>query len=308
MVSPQLDEISHLITRKLGTTAETFTTPIPECKAISALIPFAVRHKEHGKYLSLDVLLRATRTSEEFIWGRIVPAIFNETSPLTIVLVSPHVDWHNLFLVDRENLITQWAAAASTVPHTEEISQSVVGVLLTASLYSDLQSHIPKGILGWMKKKPPLPPKCRGRKMGTHPNAIGYFRTLGDIKILKPYLLLIWSEWDSPCPSAFLETWMLLTENFGGVGMRRHREDLVKHLDHVLQRLDRGLGYLQQQKPRLHANYVQEAKEEYRRIRELLLQMDRGAETRTRTPPGTIIPSVTMLTSMACTESRLALA
>ena len=258
-------------------------------KAFSALLPFAARQEQHQRHLTLDALLRVVRASEGCIWERIIPALFNESSPLTIVLVSPHVEWHSAFLADRGSLLTQWATATSAVSYTEEIGQSVVDVLLYASMYS----FIPVGIWKWLEKQPSLPPKCRGRAMGGDGNVIAYVRSMGDIKILKSYLLLVWSEWDPPWPNTLPETYALIREDFGGTKMSHHRKDLIKHLDRVLVQLNRGLGYLRQQKPRYYPTCFQQAKEGYRRIREVLLEVDRGTvRTRTRTPLGMIIHSV----------------
>jgi len=285
MNSVWLDEVSHLITQKLGATVESVGPSVPTCKAVSALIPYAARQERHGRHVTLDVLLDAVRTSEGVIWSRIVPELFVVSSPLTVVLISPHLNWHSPSLADRGSLITQWAAAASAVPYTEEIGQSVVDVLFQVSMWSFLLSHIPVDIWGLLEKQPSLPPKCYGRTFGTEASVIRHVRALGDIRILKSYLLLVWSEWDTPWHTAFPETCALIWEDFGGAEMRGHREDLIKHLDHVLGQLDRGLKYLQQQKPRLHPLNFMLAKEEYRRIREVLLEVNRGVvRTQTRTP------------------------
>lgn len=290
MVSVQLDEVSQLITQKLGTMARTVGPFAPVRKAVSALLPYAVRQERHGRYATLGALLDTIRTLDGSIWNRVVPVLFDETSHLTTVLVSPYVEWHNPSLPDRGDLVTQWAAAASAVPYTEEIGRSVVDVLLNISTWYFLLSHIPVGIWGFLEKRPHLPPKCYGRSMGGEESVIRYVRALGDIKILKSYLLLVWSEWDAPWPNAFSETRALIREDFGGADMRGHREDLIKHLDHVLAQLGRGLEYLQQQKPRLSHYLFQEANEEYRKIREVLLEVDRGTVgTQIRTSPGTII-------------------
>jgi len=265
------------VAQKLQTAVKPVGRFAPGCKAISALLPYAARQERDGRYVTLGALLHAFRTSEGFIWSRIVPTLFNETSPLTIILVSPYVDWHDQFLADRGSLIALWATAASTVPYTEEIGRSVVDVLLHVSRISFLRSRIPVGIWGWLEKQPSLPPTCRGRTTGSDESVVSYIRGLGDVKILKSYLLLVWSEWDAPWSTGFSETRDLIREDFGGAEMRGHRDDLIKHLDHILERLDRGLEYLQQQKPRLHPSLFQLAKEEYRKIREALLDVDGGA-------------------------------
>ena len=292
MVSVQLYEVSRLITQKLEATVETVGPFVPTCKAASALLPYAARQERHGRFVTLDVLLDAVRTSEGFIWNCIVPMLFDETSPLTVVLVSPYVDWHSPSLEDRGTLLAQWATAATAVPYAEEVGRSVVDVLFQVLMWSFLRPHIPVGIWGLLEKRPSLPPKCYGRTLGTEGSAVRHVRALGDIKILKSYLLLVWSEWDVPWSSS--EMCALVRADFGGSEAKGHREDLIKRLDHVLERLDRGLGYLRQQKPRLRPEHVQEAKREYRKIKEALLEVERGmVETQTRTPPG-------MATCLAC--------
>ena len=288
MVSVQLDEVSRLITQKLGTTPESVGMDAPVCKAVSALIPFVARPELHGRYVTLDTILYVFRTSEGFIWNSVVPTLFNEMGALTIILVSPHVDWNSTSLPDREILVTQWVAAASVVPYTEEVGQCVVDVLLQAAPWPFLLPHLPTGIWRWLEKLPSLPPKCYGRTMGGEDCVLRHVRSLGDINILKSYLLLTWSEWDRLWPGGYSESPGLLRKDFGGVEMRGHRKDLIRHLDHVLAQLDRGLGYLRQQKPRLFFDHVEEAKEEYRKTREVFLEVDREAEAQTRTPAGMI--------------------
>jgi len=283
MGSVRLDELSYLITQKLEATVETINplVPVPVCKPTSALLSFAARH---GEYVTLDTLLHVLRTSEGFVWNHVLPALFNETSPLTIVLVSPYANWHTPRLADRGSLLARWATVVSEVPYTEEIGRSAVDVLLNASMWWFLRPHIPIGIWGWLEKRPSLPPECRGRMMGGEEEIVCHVRALRDIKILKSYLLLIWSEWDSPWPTAFPVTRAIIREDFGGAEMGHHRKDLIEHLDRVLAELDRGFEYLRQQKPRLQYDLFQEANKEYRRIREVLLEVDRGAQTRARLP------------------------
>jgi len=273
----QLDDVSYLITQKLENTVETTSPLVPTCKAISALLPFAARQEQNGTHATLSTLLYAVRTSDGFIWNRVAPAFFNDASYLNTLLVSPYVDWCNPLLADRGSMVALWAAAALGVPYTEEVGRSVVDVLLHVSMFSFLRSRIPVGIWGWLEKRPPLPPRCRGRGTGTEESVVRHIRGLGDIKILKSYLLLVWSEWDVPRPTDFSKTWTPTRWEFSRTEMRGDREDLIRHLDNVLERLDRGLGYLRKQKPRLRSSHVREAKKAYGRIREMLLEVDGGA-------------------------------
>lgn len=75
-----------------------------------------------------------------------------------------------------------------------------------------------------------------------------------------------------------------LREDFG---MRGHREDLVKRLDHILGQLGRGLDYLAQHSPKVNAELIPLAKRDYRRLKGKLLEADRETvKTLTRAPPG----------------------
>lgn len=85
--------------------------------------------------MTLNALLHAARVSKGVIWDYTIPTIFNKTSPLAIVLISPLIDWHDPAIKNREDLVSQWAVAASAVPYTEEAGQSVVDVLLTVSFF-----------------------------------------------------------------------------------------------------------------------------------------------------------------------------
>ena len=79
-----------------------------------------------------------------------------------------------------------------------------------------------------------------------------------------------------------------LQEDFSGIGMGHHRVDLIKRLDHILERLERGLGYLKQYNPGFEEHHLLGMKSTYQKLRETLLGADADAErmqmrTRTRT-------------------------
>ena len=59
--------------------------------------------------------------------------------------------------------------------------------------------------------------------------------------------------------------------------MRHHRGDLIKRLDHVIGQLDRGLGYIRQRESWMPEVLFEEAKVQYRVLREALLAVDRAA-------------------------------
>jgi len=108
---------------------------------------------------------------------------------------------------------------------------------------------------------------------------------LGDIELLESYFLLIWSEWNFIWMAGLTGTHTSFKGDFGGIGMWRHREILIKRLDQVLGELDRGLDHLRQQKPSLEEHHIQVASGDYRGLKEGLLEVDREAlEILTRTP------------------------
>ena len=55
--------------------------------------------------------------------------------------------------------------------------------------------------------------------------------------------------------------------------MWRHREDLIRRLDHVLGQLDRP-DHLQQRKPTLDNDQISESKAQYSKLRAVLLKAD----------------------------------
>ena len=102
-------------------------------------------------------------------------------------------------------------------------------------------------------------------------------RSLKNIEILKSYLLLIWSEWDFLYDAVFDEMCNLIHEDFNGIEMYPCRADLVERLDQVLGQLNRGLEYLRQDKPEFDEGDLQEGKDQYGKLRAILLEEDRKA-------------------------------
>jgi hypothetical protein len=278
-------------------TLEAVATPDPDQppwhrrrKAISALLPYEVWRSRDGERGALDVLFRAATTSEGLMWVRItpfIPTLFNEASPRTTVLVSSHADWEQL--KDCENLICQWAAAVSAVQYTEEdteVGQSVVDALLHIASIDSLRPHIPVNIWAWLEKQPSLPPGSLGRSKGSNESVVCHVRALGDIGILKSYLLLVWSEWNLPKSSTVME--VSIREDFSGLEMGHHREDLISRLDHILEQLRRAV-----RGPNIDHLGIGWANEFYGRLKKVLLEMDREAmKILTRMSPRMITLSV----------------
>jgi len=260
-------------------------------KAITAFLPYAIRQERSGRPWMLETFLHAARASKErrFAWRRIggsTLALISEASPRAIVLVSPHVPWDGL--TDKRDLVQRWATATSTVPYSEEVCQSIVDTLLQIASVEKLLPHVDVALWSWLNKRPLLPPVCFGRFVGSRPHVLKAVHALKDVEILKSYLFLVWSEWDTPWSEGFDEVCASIKQNFCGIEMAPHRAELVQRLDHVLEQLDRGLEHIRQHDLRLGRLDLWWRKRQYKKLREGLLE----AERRTSSPsdhsfPGT---------------------
>ena len=249
-------------------------------KAITAFFPYAVLQEQNGEWRMIDAFFSVARASKltKFMWRAVKPytsTLFSKASPQTIVLVSPHISQHGGLL--KKDEVTMWAAAAWVVPITEEVGQSVVDTLLYLAYFDDLQPYIPINIWAWLKKQPSLPPGCMGQLWGSKGDVVCRVQALGDIEILKSYLLIVWSEWDSISVSGLIEMCTVIEEDFSGIGMGYHREDLINHLDYILGQLDQGQGYPPQYYQNAQELDIQLAKDHYGELKKLLLKVDKEA-------------------------------
>ena len=197
----RVGQVASLITQKLNVMikSEDWRLIRSKRKAVTALLPYAVRKERDGQPEMLDTFLQAAIASRDrdFTWrhiGQYASGIPHETTPRAIVLVLPHIYWGRL--TDREALIQRWAAAASEVPRIDEVPQCVVNTLLQIASQRELLSHIPADAWLRLTERPSLPPNCRGRDVGTRTHVVRAVRALKNIEILKSYLLLVWSEWN----------------------------------------------------------------------------------------------------------------
>ena len=245
-------------------------------KAITTLFPWAVWRERDGQPEMFNMILRATGASRTstFMWHHVdqfTSTLLSEASPRAIVLASPHILWYQLR--DRDDLIRCWVSAASAVPYSEEIAQGVVDMLLQIASGCGVW-YIPVNLWLWLTKRPSLPPICSGRDCGTPGSIVEAVRALNDIEVLKSYLLLVWSEWDTLYTDGFNKMCTLIREDFGGFEMGHHRTDLIQRLDHILGQLDRGLEYFQQHKPWFDEYDLQKRSNRYRKLRETLVEIN----------------------------------
>jgi hypothetical protein len=293
-----MERVSNLITQKLEIIAEApGGDPAVESKrkAISSLFPYAVRLERDGQRGMIDAITRlaSKSTSGGFMWYHIGPFVTtwlnesNSSPDQKIIFAAPYIWWNEESCT--QNTVAKWAAAALAIPYSEEVGRSVVDVVLQIAYSDRLRPHIPIEIWAWLKRQPSLPPVCLGRFMSTTQDVVRHIRGLGDIELLKSYLLVVWSEWDFLYPFSLPEMEIVIREEFHGIVMWRHREDLIERLDYVLGQLDQDLDYFKRHRPGFGEINIACGKEQYGRLKEVLVEVDEVAmKTLSRTPPNLI--------------------
>ena len=246
-------------------------------KAITALFPYAVWQERYRQQtMILDVLLRAANASRSyaFLWYCIQPfmkTLLNDASDVSLkrvaILASPYIPWRSW---EFQVLIQAWVKPASAIPKEKEVASSVVDTLLRIACFGLLLPDNRGDVFSWLTLRPSLPPICIGRRLGSHRAVMNQVRELGDIEILKSYFLLVWSEWDPLRGFGFRMMCESIRKDFTGVEANPHRAELVQRLDHVIGQLDRGLAYLQRERPELKEENLQKRKDQYETLRKIL--------------------------------------
>jgi hypothetical protein len=242
-------------------------------KAFATLLPYAIWQERDGRSEILNAFTRAARASRVcgFTWERAEQfsiTLLSGASPRAVALASPHIYW------DAWDLIPQWAAKVSAAPHTEGVARSVVEGLFQIASEDELLSQLPGDVWSWLTGRPSLPPFCQRRRAGTRAHVVEIVRALNDIEILKSYFFVTWSEWGQLKSRGFIEMCTAIREDFGGIGMRHHRADLIQRLVYILRQLDRGLEYLKQHNPELKSKHLETMKKQYRTLEEVLLEVE----------------------------------
>ena len=275
-----MEHLSELITQKLGTILESVNRQsiLSRQKAVGALFPYAIRLDQGKQQQMLDANGHVARVSGS-VWRHIKPCIVTwsrKSDALflnrAVMLMLPYVDWNDRWA--DKTTVTRWAVAALALPFTEEVCQSVVGVMLQIAASEFLRPHVPIDIWVWLKKQPYLPPWSTGLRIATDSDVIGHIRELGDIEILKSYALVVWSEWVSLSNSSLDGMEVSIREDFGGIRVSHHRDDLSKRLQHVLRQLDKGLEHFKKWQPGISGSEIQARKEQYRKLKEVLEEVD----------------------------------
>jgi len=254
-------------------------------KAITTLLPYAAWQERDGQPEMLDAFLCAARVTTVlgFTWYRAIR--FADVLPFkatlhAMVLALPHIPWNGV--PERGDLVQRWVATVSAVAYTEEVAQSVVDALLRISSREELSQHITFDAWSWLKKRPSLPPLCMGRRYGTYLEIVKAVQGLGDIEVLKSYLVIVWSEYDALQDGGFDEMCISIPKDFGGIGMGHHRADLIQRLDYVLGQLDLGIEHLNI--PRSEEYRFTRMKDQYGKLRDILLEVNVEAIARASYP------------------------
>jgi hypothetical protein len=212
-------------------------------EAIAAIAPFAMTLERDGQPEMFNVILYAVKALKCWtpVWDRIEPYAATELGKSTslnrfIALASRHFTTSTL---SDQLTVARWTEAVLKVPYVEAVGQSVVDAAMQIAYSNSLRPQIPTEIWMVLKKQPSLPPVCFGRALGTMSNVVHHIRGFEDPELLKSYLFVVWSEWDPLQPSGPGEMKISFREDFGGIGMWGHREDLAKRLDCVLEQFDR---------------------------------------------------------------------
>jgi len=275
----------HLIIKQLITwaNAHDLSTLRRNYKAITALFPYVA---QQGRYrqnpMIFNAFLHAANASSlgESLWERIQPftnTLLNDASDIPLkraaMFASPYILWYRQ---DFRDLVQAWVETASAIPKEKEIAPSVVGALLQVAHKGLLPPGNHGDVWSWLTLRPSLPPICRGRNLGSSPRVMLQVRGLEDIEILKSYLLVVWSEWD--CLQDPPKMYKCIREEFSGVEASSHRAELVQRLDEVIRELNKGLVYLQRDKPDLEEEELRKRKRQYEKLRKILKEIPEAPE------------------------------
>ena len=252
-------------------------------KAIATLFPYAVRLEQSGKPEMADAIFRlfGAHRGAGLRWPHIkthITSFFDKSTPPSlnrvIILTLPYVG-RDVY-ADPTTVVSSWIAAASAIPYSE-VDKNMTQALLMVLSNDDMRPHIPVNICAWLTTRLSLQLKSWGRFHASQRPVVRHIRTLGDIEILKSYFLLVWSEWQPHQDDCLVEMEITIREDFNGIGMRDHRDDLINRLDFVRGELDRGLDHFRQYRPWVGPGFFQMEREKYGRLKDALLAADKIA-------------------------------
>ena len=175
---------------------------------------------------------------------------------------------------DVDVMMRLWMTAASGLPDTPDVYQSVVGVLLQMAYKDELRPHIPVVAWEWLKRRRILRLiiSVPGRGIPK-----GFFQTvqaLRDIGLIASYLFVIWSEWNFLTYGDCEEMRHLIREELNGIHAVGYRADLIQRLEFVLSQFDRGREYSCAPNLRVDEQSFWWARQQYEGFRRDLLELE----------------------------------
>jgi len=222
---------------------------VPDWQQAEAIrVPFwyAVHQERCGDASFFDAIVRLAgkqpnqNTLRELLWPLDVPKMFTHASPRAIIHVTPHLGLATEPISATRDLISEWLAAVSVTPRTEEVARSVVITLLQIAVNGDLWLSIPADVWLWFNERPSLPPPSSGDIFWkSRRSIVRTVRGLNNTEILASYLIMVWSKWEHIFNVDYPEMRMSVHDSFRGIGMGCHRVELIQRLDYVLGELDR---------------------------------------------------------------------
>ena len=149
-----------------------------------------------------------------------------------------HRYWFLVHASDVSAMMLLWTKTVSTIPHTDDVRESVIDTVLRMMSWDDLLPHIPTSAWEWLKKRPYLPPDSPVLQRGISPGAFERIQQLGDVELTASYLFIIWAGESCLHPKACTVMVDFIRTRLCGVPGARHRVVLIQRLDDVLSRLE----------------------------------------------------------------------
>ena len=135
-----MEQVSSLLTQKLEAMVEAADDILFDykCEALSMLFIYVILEQGWQKRMA-NAILQALKACRMVTWNYIrpyTPILFRGPNTPSmnslIILSSPYIGWDDTY--HNKDDVIRWAAAALTVPYTEEVGQDVVGALLQISM------------------------------------------------------------------------------------------------------------------------------------------------------------------------------
>ena len=254
-------------------------------KPVTSIFVYAVRIAEDGDARLLDEFLLAGRRfpqNSNWVRHRIGPVIRrmlseenSEVCKQAIVRALPCLEGAWFHVEDKARFVERWLSAAASLKYTQEIGQAVVEVLLRMVCSYEWRRHVTPAAWNWLKRRPQLPPVSWARQgCCSNPSAISEIQALNNPELLTAYLIVVWSEWDWLAPWVCDYMCTVIRKNFGGEGMKGHREELHRRLSSVQEQLDLGLGPLREHGSKMSGDHFEPTKETYGALMKTLQEME----------------------------------